>query len=346
MYAVVSRRAIRTQWLGAIDMSETSIPEQRPVYGTRLEHLDLDLVRRHIRTAIEKRGYDGPTEPVEYLFRYHCLHRDGDQIVPTVVGILSFTNEPDRWLDTAGIDFAQFSGSHTHSTDLLFSRQVRGPIVEMINRAVDLIWTRSEHRYRLQGAERIEEHAYNMTVIRELTVNSLCHRSWDIDGSMARIEMHPDHIRWVTPGGLPPRVTVQNLRIAQVSRNPALAQILQHAGQVEKFGLGIDTVLDILNTWGCPPPEYDDDGNFFTFQVWGKPLGKQSTFSDREELTPRQERILEEIARQRTITSAEIAASIGEARRNVQRDLQILVKAGLIHVDGPTARSRYRLVHK
>lgn len=327
-------------------MTQPTIPERRPVYGARLDDIDLDLVRRHIRTAIEKRGYDGPVEPVDYLTRYHCLHRDGDELTPTVVGVLAFTNEPDRWLDTAGIDIAQFSGPHTHSTALLFSRQMRGPIVDMITRAVDLLWTRSEHRYHLRGAERIEDHAYNLTVIRELTVNALCHRSWDLAGSMARIEMHPDSIRWVTPGGLPPGVTVENIRVAQVSRNPALAQILQHAGQVEKFGMGVDTVLDILSTWGCDPPNYRDDTNFFTFQVWAKPLDDPAAAPAATDLTPRQERILEEIGRRRAASSAEIADAVGEARRNVQRDLQVLLKAGLVNVDGPTARSRYRLARK
>jgi predicted HTH transcriptional regulator len=213
----------------------------------------------------------------------------------------------------------------------------------MITRAVDLLWTRSEHRYRLQGAERIEEHAYNLTVIRELTVNALCHRSWDLAGSMARIEMHPDCVRWVTPGGLPPGVTVETLRVAQVSRNPALAQILHHAGQVEKFGMGVDTVLDILSTWGCDPPIYRDDRTFFTFQVSAKPLGDPASTAQARDLTPRQERILEEIGRRRAASSAEIADTLGEARRNVQRDLQTLLKAGLVHVDGPTVRSRYRL---
>ncbi len=324
-------------------MTDSPIPERRPVYGAHMNDLDLDLVRRHIRTAIEKRGYDGPTEPIDYLVRYHCLARQGDTLVPTVVGVLAFTPEPDRWLDTAGIDIAQFSGPHTHSTAMLFSRQIRGPIVEMITRTVDLLWTRSEHRYRFQGVERIEEHAYDLTVIRELTVNALCHRSWDLAGSMARIEMHPDCVRWVTPGGLPPGVTVETLRVAQVSRNPALAQILHHAGQVEKFGMGVDTVLDILSTWGCDPPIYRDDGTFFTFQVWARPLVDPAGIAEMQDLTPRQERILEEIGRRRTASSAEIADTLGEARRNVQRDLQTMLKAGLVHVDGPTVRSRYRL---
>jgi ATP-dependent DNA helicase RecG len=327
-------------------MSEQQLTERRPVAGSQIEDLDLDLVRRHIRTAVERRGYEGTGDPLAYLQRYHCLAPQGDSLRPTIAGLLAFAGEPDRWLDTAGIDIAQFSGPHAHSTAMIFSRQIRGPIIDVINRTVDLLWARSEHRYRLDGAERIEEHAFNTTVLRELTVNTLCHRDWGLAGSIARIEMHPGFMRWVTPGGLPPGVTVENIRVAQVSRNPALAQLLYHGGLVEKFGMGIDTVLDTLASMGCEPPLYHDDTTFFTFQVFARPLSAAHGAEDELGLSPRQERLLAEIGGRRAVTSAELAAIISEARRNVQRDLQILLKLGLVQMDGPTSRARYRLARK
>lgn len=52
-------------------------------------------------------------------------------------------------------------------------------------------------------------------------------------------------MRWciarISPGSFPGRapngVTLETLLYAQVSRNPALAQILYHAGKVESFGM-------------------------------------------------------------------------------------------------------------
>jgi ATP-dependent DNA helicase RecG len=326
-------------------MAEQQLTERRPVAGSRIEDLDLDLVRRHIRTAVERRGYEGTGDPIAYLQRYHCLAGESDVLRPTIAGLLVFAAEPDRWLDTAGVDIAQFSGPNAHSTAMVFSRQIRGPIIDVINRTVDLLWARSEHRYRLEGAERVEEHAFNTTVLRELTVNTLCHRDWGLAGSIARIEMHPGFIRWVTPGGLPSGVTVENIRVAQVSRNPALAQLLYHGGLVEKFGMGIDTVLDTLASMGCEPPIYHDDANFFTFQVFARPLSA-APGADEQILTARQERLLAEIGGRRAATSADLADAIGEARRNIQRDLQALLKLGLVQMDGPTSRARYRLARK
>ncbi|MBX0328810.1 hypothetical protein K2Z83_14115 [Oscillochloris sp. ZM17-4] len=326
-------------------MIDQRLNERQTVAGARIEDLDLDLVRRHIRTAVERRGYEGTTDSIAYLQRYHCLTSEEDALRPTIAGMLVFAAEPDRWLDTAGVDIAQFSGPNAHSTAMVFSRQIRGPIIDVINRTVDLLWARSEHRYRLEGAERVEEHAFNTTVLRELTVNTLCHRDWGLAGAIARIEMHPGFIRWVTPGGLPAGVTVENIRVAQVSRNPALAQLLYHGGLVEKFGMGIDTVLDTLASMGCEPPIYHDDTTFFTFQVFARPMSQTEGVDDLT-LTLRQERILAEIGGRRAATSAELADAIGEARRNVQRDLQIMLKLGLVQMDGPTSRARYRLARK
>lgn len=323
-------------------MTDQLLTERRIVPDAGLDDLDLNLVRRHIRTAMERRGYEGTTEPLEYLQRHHCLVAHEATLRPTIVGMLTFAAEPDRWLDTAGTDIAQFSGAAAHSTALLFSRQIRGPIVDVINRTVDLLWARTDHRIRHEGAERIEESAYNMTVLRELTVNALCHRDWGLAGSIARIEIHPNFIRWITPGGLPVGVTVENIRVAQVSRNPALAQMLYHGGLVEKFGLGVDTVLDILASWGCDPPIYHDDTNFFTFHVWGRPLGALHQLEVPLELTTRQERLLALVRAHRALTSTEIAKVIGEARRNVQRDLQVLLRYGLVRMEGSTSRARYR----
>lgn len=109
---------------------------------------------------------------------------------------------------------------------------------------------------------RIEEHAYPDVVLRELTVNALCHRDWSQDGSRVRIQMLPNCIEWISPGSLPPGVTLQNLRTAQVSRNRALAQMLFHAGYVEEFGIGIDTVFDTLRDAKHDPPWLQDDGHF------------------------------------------------------------------------------------
>ena len=41
--------------------------------------------------------------------------------------------------------------------------------------------------------------------LRELTVNAVAHRDWSYCGAYIRIQMFPDCIEWISPGGFPGR---------------------------------------------------------------------------------------------------------------------------------------------
>lgn len=321
--------------------------ERQPVPGALLSDLNLNLVRDHIDTAIKRRGYDGPTEPEEYLLEHGCLLRGDDgTLIPTLAGIVSFGREPHRHVSVCGIDIAQFSGPRPNTTDLLLSRQIRGDLTSIIDRTVDLLWARTEHRTRIAGTERVEEHAYPLVVLRELTVNAVVHRDWSYAGTYIRIQMFPDRIEWISPGGFPGRVpsgiSLETLLHAQVSRNPALAQILYHSGRVESFGMGIDTTLFALQELGCRTPEVFDNGDIFLFRVWGKQFGDDER-ALLTSLSPRQRRIVAELTARGRCTSAELQAALGENVRNIQRDLKELLGRGVITAEGATSNRTYRL---
>jgi predicted HTH transcriptional regulator len=253
-----------------------------------------------------------------------------------------FAHEPERWVSASGIDIAQFTGPTPRSTGLRFMEQVRGQLPIVIDRTVQLLWARSEHGYRIDGAQRIEEHAYPEVVLRELTVNALCHRDWGQEGSRVRIQMLPACVEWISPGSLPLGVTLQNLRTAQVSRNRALAQMLFHAGYVEEFGIGMDTVFDTLRDANHEQPWIQDDGHFFTFRVFGKPIHAGGA-PPLPPVDKRKASILTAIEQQGPLTISELQAQLQIARRTLQRDLQELVDKGYLHLTGATNNLRYYL---
>jgi ATP-dependent DNA helicase RecG len=323
-------------------MTDISLPERQPVPGAVFADLSINLVREHIQVAIERRGYDGPTDLTTYLLQHAAVVEGADgTLLPTFAGILAFAREPDRWVSASGIDVAQFSGVQPHSTDIVFSKQVRGNLDALIDRTVELLWARSEHRYRLEGTERIEEHAYSLVVLRELTVNAIAHRDWSQSGSRVRVQLFPDRIEWLSPGGLPPGVRVETLRDEQVSRNPALAQILYQAGKVETFGMGIDTVEDTLRAWGSRPLDVNDNGRRVRFCVYGKPL-TPAEVAPRPALTDRATIILALIDQRGPLSISELEELLQVSRRTVQYDLRKLVEAGVLRITGATNNRRYQ----
>jgi predicted HTH transcriptional regulator len=317
-------------------------PERQPIADATPEDLNLNLVSTHIEVAIERRGYDGPSNLVEYLLQHHAVVQDDTgNIQPTLAGILAFSREPDRWTSASGIDVAQFSGTQAHSTNIVFSKQMRGTLDALIDRTVELLWARTEHRYRMEGTERIEEHAYPLIVLRELTVNAIAHRDWSQIGSRIRIQMFPDRIEWLSPGGLPDGVTIEKLRDEQFSRNPALAQILYQAGKVETFGMGIDTVEDTLRAWGSRALEVSDNGRRVRFCVYGKPLIPVEA-QTRGALTDRATTILSLIDQRGPLSVSDIEVLLQVSRRTAQYDLRKLIDAGTLIITGATNNRRYQ----
>jgi ATP-dependent DNA helicase RecG len=322
--------------------------ERQPVPGARLSDLNLNAVRAHIDDAVKRRGYLGPVDAEAYLIEHGCLARDeGGALAPSLAGIVAFAREPHHWVSVCGIDVAEFSGTRPSTNDLVFSRQIRGDLFSIIDRTVDLLWARTEHRTRIEGTERIEEHAYPLEVLRELTVNAVVHRDWSYAGSYIRIQIFPDRIEWISPGGFPGRapngVSLETLLHAQVSRNPALAQILYDSGRVESFGMGIDTTLAALQEQGSRMPEVYDNGDIFLFRVWGTQLNGVSV-AQPTNLTPRQRRIVAELTARGSCSSAELQEALDENVRNIQRDLRELMGRGVIIAEGATSNRVYRLL--
>ncbi len=325
----------------------TQNTERQPVPGSRFGDLNLNLVREHIETAIKRRGYTGPTDPEAYLIEHGCLIRDADeQYIPTLAGIVCFARDPHHHVSVCGVDVAQFSSSNPNTSDLVLSRQIRGDLFTIIDKTIDLLWARTEHRTDMIGTERVEIHAYPMAVLRELTVNAVVHRDWSYAGSYIRIQMFPDRIEWISPGGFPGRapngVTLDTLLYAQVSRNPAIAQVLYNAGKVESFGMGIDTVLSTLQEINCPTPEVFDNRDIFLFRVWGQKIRDERS-NPLANLSPRQRRIVTEITVRGLCTSSELQSALNENVRNIQRDLKELQERNIIIAEGATSNRRYRL---
>lgn len=313
--------------------------ERELVAEARLDDLNLNVVREHIETAVTRRGYEGPTDTTAYLLRHHAIMRqDDDTFTPTLTGVVAFARDPERWIHASGVDFAQFRSTQSHSTSLDFSRQIRGSLMSLIDQTVEVLWTRSEHRYHIDGTERVEEHAYPLVVLRELSANAIAHRDWQYRGTRVRIQMFPDRIEWISPGGLPPGVTAERLREEQALRNPALAQILYQSGKIESFGMGIDTVEDTLRAWGCKPMVVHNSSRHVTFTVFAKSLvvsTARPTADDREAT------ILRLIAQRGPLGIAEMLQYLEVSRRTLQYDLGKMVERGVLVVTGLTNNRRY-----
>lgn len=132
----------------------------------------------------------------------------------------------------------------------------------------------AEHNepYRIKGAESIEVRPYPPLAIKELLVNALGHRSFEVDEPL-EISITPSRIRITNPGGLvDPEAapTLGEVRFKQY-RNPAVAEVLYAAGLMDKYGSGL---VDVRR-WAA------DGGAAATFELGGDNATFTATLTSR-----------------------------------------------------------------
>jgi ATP-dependent DNA helicase RecG len=331
----------------SIDLSRLQSDDSIPILGTSADLIDFDKVSRHIEKARDNERFHGPFDAMEYLLTRRCLVATSSGTQATIAGVLCFGSNPQAILPRAVVDLGHYLGVEPVSTEVVhLEKDISGTIFDQIERIETYLWSNTHHGMRLSetSSERQDVHQYPRAVIRELVVNMLGHRDYQNFRSAARVHLFRNRIEWISPGGLPPGVTVENILYAQASRNPAILSILYDAKLVEAFGQGLDTVVATLRREGLQPPKFEDVGTFFVATVAGRPA--EALYNGAyAQLTDRQRKILAFIRMQGEATPRDIAALFGQqvTIRSLQRDLKELLEAEMILDEGKGRAVRYRL---
>ena len=86
-------------------------------------------------------------------------------------------------------------------------------------------------------------YAYNERAVREAVLNAVCHRNYQLPGSVF-VRQYNDRIEFESPGGFPSGITVDNILDRQSARNRRLAEIVARCGLVERSGQGMNLIFE------------------------------------------------------------------------------------------------------
>lgn len=246
-----------------------------PVANATLDDLDMELVSAHIVSTLERDKVDpgliSVDEPVVFLEQFRCVVARERALVPTMAGLLLFGKRPQHFLPHADVGLGHFPGTMPSTIDAFHLQRYGGTLTRQIGEVEKYLWQNTRRGFTAsEGARRVEQPEYPRAVIRELTVNAIVHRDYNIPGQYTRISMFADRIEWISPGGLPPGITVDNILHEQYARNPTIAELLWQAGYIERFGLGLDTCMQELRRAGLPELKLIDSGVSFTARIYNR----------------------------------------------------------------------------
>lgn len=230
--------------------------------------LNKDLVENLIARRANYKALRGTTTEDEKLTRLNITDKQGRV---RMAGLLTLGNYPQQFFPRLFIDVTAHAGTEKSSTGVqrfIDREECSGAISEMIEDAVNAVIKNLRVSTFINGVERIEESEIPREVLREAIANAVIHREYHeyFQGQPVSVDISPDRVVVTNPGGLWGGKTLDNIDDGESKcRNAALMQLAQYApieanrigaGVVEGQGSGIAFMINEMQAWSLPKPQF------------------------------------------------------------------------------------------
>ncbi|MGA0199930.1 MAG: ATP-binding protein, partial [Prochlorotrichaceae cyanobacterium] len=281
------------------------------------------------------------------LLDHYYLAQDGKL---TNLGILCLGQRGDRAkLSTAPIvQFIKYDDQDRKINKLVWDDYTLSPM-ELIETIWQDIPDFREYYELSDGLFRQRLPRYDEIVVRELLVNAIVHRPYTQRGDIF-INLFPDHLQVINPGGLPLGVTPKNILHTTVRRNDNLARIFHDLRLMEREGSGFDKIYEVLLSQGKRLPKLKEGIDRVEVSVYSQILNQEIIdlldIADRTfQLTQREKITLGLLAQQESLTTRELSQklSIDDEQGAIAPWLGRLLEFELIQQTGKTRGTQYFL---
>ncbi len=326
---------------------ENSVPPR-----ASLQELDQDRIDNYL-SALKLPGSE---DPIQQLTRRGCLRTGADGPQPTYAALLLFGHHPQQWLPNASILAARFSGPAFQ--DQFIKQEITGTLIQQIQSAEQFVRDHLRSEVSMSGLVREEYPEYPLAAVRELLVNAIAHRDYNVQGDTIHLHIFSNRLEVRSPGVLPGPVNLDNLMDVRFSRNPIIVQVLADLGYIEKLGYGLDRVLASMRRRGLPDPIFEEAGGTFRVTLQRARLEPQAVSTDADpqayipdlsryaalDLNPRQQIALNFLTTHRRITNGAYRQLCPDVHpETLRRDLVDLVKQNVLIKIGDRKATYYIL---
>ena len=306
---------------------ETKIPP-----GATMDDLDMSQVHAYVERLyfpVSEGSRNEVSLASDVLLQRGCLRNENGELRPTYSALLLFGRHPQRWLPAASILAARFSG--VAFSDQYIKQDISGTLPEQLRQAELFVRDNLRSVVRLVGLRHRESLEYPFEAVRELLVNAVAHRDYNLQGDCIHLNIFSDHLEVTSPGELPGPVTLQNLLEARFSRNAVIVQVLADLGFVERLGYGLERVVNLMGDNGMQLPRFEEHAGTFRVTLLGEPPLEAPQFDYAQyaelDLNPRQQRAITHLAKNQRITNSEYQTLCPDVHpETLRRDLVDLVK--------------------
>lgn len=233
-----------------------------PLPRIRIEDLKQDAIKLFKKKAVERGRLTEEAVRVSDIILMEDLHLVDEDDHLLRAAMLAFYEDPEKWVTGSYIKIGYFGKS---DSDLLYQDEVHGPLIEQVDRTVDLIYTKYlKALIDYKGIQRVEQYMFHRDAFREILLNAIVHK--DYSGcNPIQISVYEDKMYIWNDGVMPMNLTSTEKLFQKHSSkpyNPKLADIFFKNGMIEAWGRGFDKIKEACEKYDGPLPEYDigEDG--------------------------------------------------------------------------------------
>lgn len=307
-----------------------------------LKDLSRTRIDWFLKTARRERGFPlkATTETKALLTHLNLI--DGSQ--PTNAAILLFGANPQRFHLTAETKCVSCHGTQYRRP--FASMQIySGDLFEQADRACEFILARINRAIGLRATSITAPTTYELPpdVIREAIVNAIAHRDYHSNASV-EVRLFANRLEIWNPGAMPGTLTLDDLRKAHpsVPNNPLIAESLYLTRYIEKAGSGTLLMMALCQEAGLPEPTYELRAGSFVITLWRDWLTDEVLAQ--LDLNERQRQAIAVVKVQGQITNRNLREQSGVTIRTASRDLEELVRKGVLVKVGATGRSTFYVI--
>jgi ATP-dependent DNA helicase RecG len=286
----------------------------------------------------------------EYLVRRRVADRIGASVVLREAAVFLFALRPETIPHpNASVRVFRVAGA-TRLTGAQHNVQefprIEGNLPSVLQQARGLLGTLIQRSSRLHDLFFQEMPEYPTFAWQEALVNAVAHRDYAIQGQAVEVWLYDDRLEVWSPGGLPPEVSIDELRAG--SRNPRIARALTDLGVMRDQGEGIPRMFEEMESSFLPLPALDVITGRFRVVLQNNPIFRiddpkwpQAIRALPISLT--QKRAMVGLV-DRDFSNADYCELNAVDRDTAYRDLHSLIERGLVRATGSGAGTRYRVV--
>lgn len=252
----------------------------------------------------------------------------------TNAAMMLFSKDPEKWQLGAYVKIGFFESD----AELMYQDEVHGPLVEIVDKIVELIYLKyMRAKITYVGMQRQERYFVPEEALRETLLNALCHSQYNY-GVPIQISVYDDKLYVANCGQLPDNWTTENLLTKHPSRpyNPNIAYVFYLAGFIESWGRGIEKICASCEKANLPKPEFiinpSDIMVKFTAPADRIVHGPgRVTDGVTDGVTDAERRILNELMKNPGYTYMMIADNLGISKKTVAEHIKSLKEKGIIN---------------